>query len=185
MKKFKKLLSSTLLCSFISFGVSNSSVADVESVNSVDLQKYIGKWYEIASYPMLFQTGCMCTTAEYSIDGENIKVDNKCYQSKYVKNEGYDRKLLNSVGTAFPVEGSNNAKLQVQFAPPFKGDYWVIDRDENYTYSVVSNPERSTLWILSRTPRMNISTYEAITNRLVEKGYDLSKLKRTLQHCGN
>lgn len=185
MKRLKSILVLTTLATLASFNLNNYSIADVETVSSVDLQKYSGKWYEIASFPLVFQSGCMCTTAEYSLEGENIKVDNKCFLSDYSQDKGYERRLLNAIGTAFTVEGSNNAKLKVQFAPPFKADYWVIDRDENYSYSVVSNPEKSFLWILSRTPRMKASTYEAITNRLVEKGFDLSKLNRTLQHCGN
>jgi apolipoprotein D and lipocalin family protein len=96
----------------------------------------------------------------------------------------YNRCLKNGevsdiTGKAFPVEGSGNAKLKVQFFWPFKADYWIIDLDKEYQYAVVGHPSRDYLWILSRTPIMNDSTYSAITARVKNLGYDLSRLKKT------
>ena len=82
---------------------------------------------------------------------------------------------------AFTQEGSGNSKLKVQFFWPFKGDYWIIDLADDYSYSVVSNPNRKYLWILSRTATMNNDTYQEIVKRLESKGFDLSKLTKT-QH---
>ena len=181
MKRLKYLLVLTMLITGCASQI-KKDFSEPETVNNIDIEKYSGKWYEIASYPLPFQEGCMCTTAEYTSMGEYIKVFNQCLQKA---EDNKKRKTQSIEGKAFVVEGSNNAKLKVQFFPPFKADYWIIDRDEDYSYAVVSNPEKSTLWILSRTPRMKFVTYEAITNRLAEKGFALDKLKRGLQHCGN
>ena len=84
-------------------------------------------------------------------------------------------------GKAFVVENSGNAKLEVQFFWPFKGKYWIIDLDSNYTYAVVGHPNREYLWILSRTPQMDQNIYDGILERVKAKGFDLSKLQKTLQ----
>lgn len=181
MKKLKYLLVLTMLITGCASQI-KKDFSEPETVNNVDIEKYSGKWYEIASYPLPFQEGCMCTTAEYTSMDEYIKVVNQCKQKA---EDGKKRRTQGIEGKAFVVEETNNSKLKVQFFPPFKSDYWIIDRDENYSYAVVSNPEKSALWILSRTPRMKFVTYETITNRLAEKGFELDKLKRSLQHCGN
>jgi apolipoprotein D and lipocalin family protein len=142
----------------------------------VDLNKYLGKWYEIASLPVFAQKGCHCTSAEYSLreDG-TLKVINRCRKDS-------SRGEVDQVeGKAFIVEGSNNAKLKVQFFWPFKGDYWIIELAEDYSYAVVSEPGKKYLWILSRTPVMDEKVLTGITNRLKDKGFDLSKLARTIQ----
>jgi len=140
--------------------------------DAVDLQKYAGKWYEIASYPMSFQKDCYCVTADYSItDKGYVKVYNSCRKG------GVNGKKKDITGKAFPVEGTNNVKLKVQFFWPFKADYWVIDKAEDYSWAVVSGPNRKYLWILSRTPGMQEETWQYITGRLVKNGFDLTKLK--------
>jgi apolipoprotein D and lipocalin family protein len=168
MKKVSSTL--TLLCIMFSFFGCGSS-SDLPVVASVDINKYAGKWYEIASFPISAQKGCSCTTAEYTVTKEGyITVYNRCLKNGEVSD---------ITGKAFPVEGSGNAKLKVQFFWPFKADYWIIDLDKEYQYAVVGHPSRDYLWILSRTPIMNDSTYSAITTRVKNLGYDLSRLKKT------
>ena len=118
------LLPAALLMSIIFFSCSlfvKNNYPLLEVVSSVDIERYAGKWYEIASLPVSQQKGCYCTTAEYSIiDSTTIKVVNKCRKGS-IEGE-YDE----AEGKAFVVEGSNNAKLRVQFFWPFRGDYWII-----------------------------------------------------------
>jgi len=140
--------------------------------DSIDLQKYTGKWYEIASYPMSFQKNCYCVTADYTITEKGyVKVYNSCRKGSV------NGKIKSITGKAFPVEGTNNVKLKVQFFWPFKSDYWVIDKAEDYSWAVVSGPSRKYLWILSRTPGMQKETWQYITDRLGKNGFDLTKLK--------
>jgi len=84
-------------------------------------------------------------------------------------------------GKAFVEKNSGNAKLKVQFFWPLRAKYWIIDLADDYSYAVVSNPNKKYLWILSRTPKMNDSIYQQILSRLKEKGFDLSELKLTQQ----
>lgn len=148
----------------------------LQTVPSVDLEKYAGKWYEIASFPQRFQKGCFCTTAEYTLHEKGyVIVENRCNK------DSVDGKLSYIKGKAFVQKGSGNAKLKVQFFWPFKGDYWIIDLADDYSYAVVSNPNKRYLWILCRTSTMDNAVYQQIVERLESKGFDLSKLQKT-QH---
>ena len=155
---------------------SASECQTLQTVPFVDLTKYAGKWYEIASLPQRFQKGCNCSTAEYTLtDKGYVTVENKCNRDSINGKQSYIK------GKAFVVENSGNAKLKVQFFWPFKGKYWIIDLAEDYSYAVVGHPNRKYLWILSRTPAMNDNTYHQIISRIKEKGFDVSKIKITRQ----
>lgn len=102
-------------------------------------------------------------------------VENRCRKDSINGEESYIK------GKAYIVENTNNAKLEVEFFWPFKGDYWIIDLDKDYQYAVVGHPNREYLWILSRTPQMSDSLYSEITKRIADKGFDLSILQKTVQ----
>lgn len=148
----------------------------LEVVPFVDLQRYAGEWYEIARYPHRFQEDCVGSRATYTIiKDEKISVLNQC------REKTFSGKLRQAKGKAWVVDKKNNAKLKVSFFWPFSGDYWIIDLGENYEYAAVGHPDRTYLWILSRTKKMDDVLYQKILGRLVEKGYDISKLIRTPQ----
>jgi apolipoprotein D and lipocalin family protein len=148
----------------------------LETVPYVDLKKYAGKWYEIASFPQRFQKNCNCTTAEYTLTDKGYAiVENKCNKGSINGKQSYIK------GKIFVVENSGNAKLKVQFFWPFRGKYWIIDLADDYSYAVVGHPNREYLWILSRTPTMNEVLYQQILSRIKEKGFDISKIAITTQ----
>ena len=148
----------------------------LQPVAKVDLSRYTGTWYEIASYPQRFQEGCTATTATYTLrDDGKIGVTNRGRKGSL---EGEEN---SAEGRARVVDATTNAKLEVTFFWPFWGDYWIIDLGDNYEYAVVGHPGRDYLWILSRTPTMEESVYQGILNRLQTKGYPLDRLHKTLQ----
>lgn len=148
----------------------------LQTVPNVDLEKYAGRWYEIAAYPQRFQKGCHCTTADYTLSDKGyVIVENRCNKDSIVGETAYIK------GKAFVTKNSGNAKLKVQFFWPFKGKYWIIDLADDYSYAVVSHPNRKYLWILARSPIMKDSVYQGILSRLKEKGFDLDKIKITQQ----
>lgn len=152
-----------------------SSNKPLQTVDHVDINKYMGKWYEIASFPQSFQKGCSCTVAEYSLnDDGTVRVDNSCNVADGSKQ---------SIGKAFVKDKKTNAKLAVQFFWPFKGKYWIIDLADDYSYAVVGHPNRKYLWILSRTPQMNEPLYHDILQRVNAKGFDTTMLQLTDQSC--
>jgi len=148
----------------------------LEVVPYVDLNRYIGTWYEIATIPQRFQKDCVAVTATYTLrDDGKIDVLNKC------RKKTLDGEVKTARGKAWVVDKKTNAKLKVRFFWPFKGDYWIIELDSEYQYVVVGHPNRNYLWILSRSPRLEESLYEDLIQRIANKGYDISRIKRTLQ----
>jgi apolipoprotein D and lipocalin family protein len=148
--------------------------APVQVVPSVDLSRYVGKWYEIAHLPAWFQRDCASdTTANYTLrsDGK-ITVLNQCRKA--------DGVLKSANGTAhIASSGGPNTKLKVTFFWPFYGDYWIIDLDSQYRWAVVGDPHRKYLWILSREPHLDRAFYSQIVDRAKMQGYDLGPLIAT------
>jgi len=142
------------------------------TVKSVDLQRYSGTWYELASYPQFFEKGCRNVKATYTAKEGYIEVFNQSIKKG---------KPNNIKGKAFVVENSGNAKLKVQFFWPFKGNYWIIGLADDYSWALVSDPNRKTLWILSRTPKMDVVLYNSLINKLVEKGFKKEKIVKMVQ----
>jgi len=148
------------------------SLADPPTVvPSVDLTRYLGKWYEIAHYPTPFQAGCASSTAEYAqrADG-SVSVFNTCLAA--------DGSTISTIeGTATVADPVSNAKLMVRFpSVPFPAPYWIIDLGQEYEYAVVGDPTRSTLFILSRTPTLDPAALDGIVSRLPDQGYDPGRL---------
>jgi len=173
-----KLLMVLVGLALVVFGCAGAAVGEppLAVVETVDVNRYLGKWYEIASYPAWFQKGCTATTAEYSLlpDGK-IQVVNRC------RKDSLEGPLKESKGKAEVVDSATNAKLKVWFFWPFKGNYWIIDLAPDYQWAVVGEPSRKYLWILSRTPTLDAAVYQSILKRLPQKGYAPEKLKRTEQ----
>jgi apolipoprotein D and lipocalin family protein len=144
----------------------------------VDLGRYLGTWHEAARFPQSFQDSatlrCEETTATYAARAdERIDVLNSCVNGLA---EGRPRREAR--GIAYPVEGSNNARLRVSFFRPFYGDYWIIGLDPGYRWAVVGAPKRDYLWILSRAPRMAEEDYAAAVGIARREGFDIGRLQR-------
>lgn len=149
---------------------------ELRTVPHVDVSKYVGTWYEIASYPQRFQEGCTGTTATYTPEADgNIRVLNRCFKPTLDGEED----IAN--GRAKVVDPKTNAKLEVSFFRPFWGDYWIVELGDNYEYAAVGHPSRDYLWILSRSPQLDDKLYESIVERLEKQGFDRKRLRRTLQ----
>jgi apolipoprotein D and lipocalin family protein len=166
----------TFLAGFAMVAPSRANDKPLQTVDFVDLDRYLGRWYEIASYPAWFQKNCTATTADYSLrDDGLIEVVNSC------RKRSLDGKLNRAKGRAKVVDRESNAKLKVSFFGPFWGPYWIIDLDADYEWAVVGGPNRKYLWVLSRTPQMDDEIFEGIVARLRDQGYDPARLNRTLQ----
>lgn len=141
----------------------------------VDLQRYLGRWYEQARYEAGFQKGCEAVTADYSLREDGlIRVLNSCREG------AVDGRLRTAEARARIVEGSRNAKLKVSFFGPFYvGDYWVLDHADDYSWSIVGEPSGRYLWLLTREARPSPAQGQALRQRARELGYDLSLLRET------
>jgi apolipoprotein D and lipocalin family protein len=142
-------------------------------VESVELERYVGKWYEIARYPNSFETGCAGVTAEYEIRSDGrINVLNTCIEGDL------DGPVRTIEGRARVADSTTNAKLKVTFFWPFEGDYWILELgdEEDYGYAVVGEPSRKFFWILSRTPTLDEATFDSILAQMPGLGYDPDRL---------
>lgn len=155
---------------------------DLGTIDTLDVPRYMGTWFEIAKFPNWFQRKCAGgTKAEYSLKHDGlVQVINRCRLES--------GETIEAIGAARQIGPATSAKLEVRFAPewlsflPFVwGNYWVIDLDENYQLVAVSEPKKEYLWILARTPGINPDDYKKLLARLLQKGFDLSKLEVTRQ----
>lgn len=176
MRPWRSLAIAALVITLGACAHTPASTKPLQTVPHVDLGRYVGTWYEIASYPQWFQKGCTATSATYAKrDDGLISVTNRC------RKISPDGKESIANGRARIVDPATNAKLEVSFFWPFWGDYWIIDLGDAYDYAVVGHPSRKYLWILSRTRSMDAAKYEAILQRLRMQGYDTDKLEKTVQ----
>lgn len=150
---------------------------DTTVVEALDVQKYLGTWYEIARYDHSFERGLVGVTANYSLlaDGK-IKVINSGYKNSL------DGKFSQAVGKAkIPNPTNEPAKLKVSFFLFFYGDYFVLELDRDYQWALIGSSSDKYLWILSRKPQMEEELYNELLEKLQKRGYDVSKLIKVEQ----
>ena len=165
----------SLYCALPTAILAAPAAKPLATVPSVDLHRYAGDWYEIARYPNRFQKECASDVhVRYALqDDGKISVRNECQKP--------NGKSAVATGTAKIVDTKTNAKLKVTFFWPFYTDYWIIDLDPEYRYAVVGDPDRKSLWILSRSKELDAAVYQRILKHVAENGFDTSKLVKTRQ----
>jgi len=175
----KKIFLPVLLFALAVGAWAQDSLATIPSLN---VQRYMGTWYEIAKYPNFFQKKCVSNTvANYEAQANGtIRVTNRCTDS--------DGKTKEALGEARQIGNATSPKLEVRFAPAWLsflplvwGDYWIIDLDADYQLVAISEPRQELLWVLSRTPTPNPEAYKLLTERLAKRGFDLKKMESTPQ----
>jgi apolipoprotein D and lipocalin family protein len=144
---------------------------NVKPVDNFKLEKYLGKWYEIARLDHSFEKGLSRVTAEYGLRSDGgVKVINRGYSAK-------DNKWKEAAGKAYFVKGPDQGFLKVSFFGPFYGSYVIFALDyENYQYALVSGPDKSYLWLLARNPKMNEDIKNALIAKAKTAGFDTGKL---------
>jgi lipocalin len=172
-----------IVINFIAIGTSlvgcktQKTMIDKAVVKELDIQKYLGTWYEIARYNHSFERGLVGVTANYSLreDGK-IKVLNSGFKNSL---EG---KFSQAIGKAkIPDPINNPAKLKVSFFLFFYGDYYVLELDKDYQWALIGSSSDKYLWILSRKPQMEKELYTELLDKLQKRGYDVSKLIKVEQ----
>lgn len=178
----KKRILAALLClgcaNFAAFtAASDPTPAPLEPIRSLDVLRYMGRWYDVAHYPNRFQARCVADSrAEYRLlPGGDVQVTNRCRLA--------DGRTDAAEGLARQLGAADSARLQVRFAPAWLsflsavwGDYWVVDIADDYRWAVVSEPRREYLWVLSRTPQLDAADTTRVHARLVELGFDPARL---------
>ncbi|NLX07311.1 MAG: lipocalin family protein [Phycisphaerae bacterium] len=156
-------------------------VTPPETVDFVDLERYEGLWYEIASYPTFFNQDLVATTAQYT-----LREDGRVDLINRARVGDFDGPETTIAGVARTTDPNSNSRLAVRFNQfpvcLFEAHYWIIELDqENYQYAVVSDPRRSTLFILSRTPTVDDQFLQALIDDLAARGFDPNEIQLTPQ----
>ena len=172
MKRFLLILLSMTLFS------SNIPAQELPTVDQVDIQKYLGTWYEIARLPNSFEKGLECVTATYTMkDNGKIQVFNRGHS---IKKEHVSK---SAKGTARVPDPKFPGRLKVTFFWPFSGDYYIMELDENYQYALVGDPSRKYLWVLSRSKTLDEAIYSKLLDHAKEEGFAIDQLIRVNQDC--
>ncbi len=174
--KMRIALAGVVLCLNVILAYGAEKMPELKTVEYVDVQRYMGTWYEIAKFPVWFEKGLVGVTANYTLlHSGKVRVINSGYK------KDFKGKLKTAKGRAWIVDKKTNAKLKVSFFWPFAGNYWIIELGKDYEYAVVGDPSRKYLWILSRKPQLEESLYNELLRRIQEKGFDRSKIEKTVQ----
>ncbi len=151
-----------------------------EPARAVDLDRYLGRWYELYRYDASFQKDCEAVTADYTRNADgSLRVLNSC------RLRTVDGPVKTATGKAKVADTVTGAKLKVSFFGPFYGDYWVLDRDEDYRWSIVGEPSGRYLWVLSRAPQLSESVKSMLRQRVQGLGYDWSLVRETRHQSQN
>ena len=142
---------------------------NVSPVTGFDVNRYLGRWYEIARLDHSFERGLQQVTAEYSLREDG---------GLRVVNQGYDpakRRWEKAEGKAYFINDRHTGRLKVSFFGPFYGGYNIIELDhEAYQYALVSGPDTSYLWVLARQPELDKSVVERLLSKATGLGFDTS-----------
>lgn len=171
-----------LICFLLGFSTFASS--ELPTVPFVNLKKYAGTWYEVASIPQSFQRDCVKnTTAVYELLSNGlVRVNNSC--------ETADGNIKSAEGRARVKDASTNSKLKVTFVKlvkwifQFGGNYWILDLDKDYSLAVVGDPTRKYAWILSRTQHIPRSLLVKAERKLRSLNYDTCQIQTSIQDGG-
>jgi len=163
-----------LLCAGVLSGAEKKP--ELKTVENVDMALSMGTWYEIARLPHFFETGLVGVKAEYSLlPNGKIRIINSGYKNDL------KGKLKTAQGRAWIADPKTHAKLKAIFFWPFISNYWIVEVGPDYDYAVICESSRKYLWILSRKPVMDDTLYNELLKRIENKGFDISKIKRTPQ----
>lgn len=176
--RYKIALASGIFAAAFSTGCQSLPENPPQTVQSVDLERYAGLWFELARLPVSFQGSDELALAEYELNDEGtIDLVNTAFPP-----DGSKRSVT---GTAVPVEGSDNAKLKVSIdnffaqlfgSPPEYGNYWILKLEPDYSIALVGSPDRDTLWLLSKMPEISQAKFDRYIDYAEQIGYDTSDL---------
>jgi len=177
MVKFRYLLILSILFVF-SCTKTSSQMIDKTTVKELDLDRYLGTWYEIARFPHSFEKNLVGVTATYRLlDDGKIEVLNQGTKNTL------DGELSKAVGKAKIPNKMEPGKLKVSFFWIFYAEYNVLELDENYNYAMIGSSTDKYFWILCRKPKMEPVIYEMLLEKARKRGYDLSKLEKVPQRA--
>ena len=155
---------------------SNRKLAKLQTVEYVDLQKFMGDWYVIANIPTFIEKGAVNAIESYRLDSKGRIKTTFTFRKDSVSGP---EKRYNPTG--FIYNRKTNAEWRMQFLWPFRSPFLIIDLDDDYSYTVIGIPSRKYVWIMAREHKMSEGLYNKIISNLEKVGYDITQIKRINQ----
>ena len=152
------------------------SPAPMKTVDYVDLERFMGDWYVIANIPTFIEKGAHNAVESYRLDD-----DGSIATTFTFRDGGFDGELKTYHPRGFVLDRDSNAVWGMQFIWPFKGDYRVIYLDEAYATTVIGRDKRDYVWLMARTPELDVADYQRAEEAIRRAGYDTALLQRVPQ----
>lgn len=150
-----------------------SNLPFIRTVESVDLKRFAGDWYVIASIPTFIET-----EAYNAIESYSEPVDGKVATTFSFNKGGLNGKKKTYHPTAFIREGTGNAIWGMQFVWPIKAEYRIVYIDPDYQFTIIGRSKRDYVWLMAREPVIAAADYDRLLKIIAEEGYDLNKIRR-------
>ncbi|WP_205596446.1 lipocalin family protein [Wenzhouxiangella sp. XN201] len=148
----------------------------LETVERVDLERYMGQWYVIANIPYFGERGNVAGRAIY-----RLREDGRIDDIYRYRDGSFDAPEEEMKGVAWVVDEETNAQWKVQFYWPIRFGYYIIGLDEAYEWAVVGHPSREYAWIMAREPELSNARYQALLDLLEASGFEASQLQKVAQ----
>jgi len=168
----RTLLSSTLIFSLLGC----SSHPPINTVDQVDLKRFMGDWYVIANIPTFIEEG-----AHNAVESYQLNKDGSIATTFTFREGSFDGEVKTYRPTGFIVDTQSNAIWDMQFIWPFKADYRVVYLNDDYSQTVIGRVKRDYVWIMARTPSIPQQDYQQLLKQLALQGYDTSLIKKVPQ----
>ena len=173
MKKTMIMLS---LVTPVLLGGCQTARPPIETVDYVDLERFMGDWYVIASIPTFIEKG-----AHNAVESYRLTEEGTIETTFTFRQGGFDGERKRYRPTGFVRDKESNAVWGMQFLWPIKADYRVIYLKEDYSQTVIGRNQRDYVWVMARTPSIPETDYARIKRLLAEQGYDVSQLQQVPQ----
>ncbi len=153
-----------------------SKEPEMKTVDSVDLDQFMGRWYVIANIPTFLEKGAHNAIETYTLN------DDGTIATRFTFNKGgFDGKKKEYNPKAFVTDTESNALWGMRFVWPIKADYRIVYVDDDYTQTVIARQKRDFVWIMARAPSISDQDYDKLIALVVDLGYDASKIVRVPQ----
>jgi apolipoprotein D and lipocalin family protein len=165
-----------VLAGSMMLGACRASLPPLETVEYVDLQRFMGDWYVIANIPTFVEKGAHNAVENYRLDDDGTIATTFTFNK-----DSFDGPLKEYHPRGFVRDTESNAEWGMQFIWPIKGDYRITFLDEDYSRTVISRNKRDYVWLMARTPQISESDYQEMLQHVRESGYDPSEIRKVPQ----
>ena len=165
-----------LTCAALFLSACAAKQPEMQTVDEVDIERFMGDWYVIANIPTFLEKGAHNAVESYKLDDDGTIATTFTYRKG-----SFDGKQKEYNPRGFIVDTESNALWGMRFIWPFKGDYRIVYLNDDYTQTVIGRQKRDYVWIMARTPEISAADYDSIVAFVESIGYDISKLQRVPQ----